>query len=245
MKTVYIFLYLFSLHTFGQNEKLDIKIISITYKDSIPSERTYNITYQLENLSKNSISFFLNTRGLNSMNIGSMNNKPIYKILQNDTIINLDFVLSENKKSEEIAFMKALKIKREKETNFNINRGEIENENLDSILTIFGNKRKNYFEKLSKEKNLSLMKNLISLNSKETKTITKQLFWDKNRYTKNEENEYYIDEGSNHYFEITLILLKNEFKEQLTINQYNQITSDANFINAVITSNKYKIDFSE
>ena len=89
------------------------------------------------------------------------------------------------------------------------------------------------------------MKDVFQLNPKETKLISKTLYWDRKRYYLNGQNEFYLDEKTKHYLELTLILLKSEFKTKLTETQFNTIMSDKNFLNAVIVSNKMEINFSE
>lgn len=66
--------------------------------------------------------------------------------------------------------------------------------------------------------------------------------WDKNRYFYRDPNEYYLAENAKHYFEITLVALKEEFKDKIDEAVYNKLINDPNFIKGVFVSNKVEIN---
>jgi hypothetical protein len=68
--------------------------------------------------------------------------------------------------------------------------------------------------------------------------------WNKNRYYYNEPNEFYLDINAKHYFEITLVALKEEFKGKVDDELFEKIMKNPNFIKGVFVSNKVQIDFS-
>jgi hypothetical protein len=241
LKKIYFCLLLFISSSFLQAQTLNLKINSIVFKDSIPEEREFIINYEIENTSTDKVSFFLNTNGITSSETGSMSNKPFYKIFQGEEQINLGTVFNLYRNLGGSGFEENLKNLKGHDEELKKYLKERLNMNIDSMLAEFN---KPESEKL-KNQNEILMKDLFQLNSRETKSISKVLYWDKKRYYLNGQNEFYLDEKTKHYLELTLILLKSEFKTKLTETQFNTIMSDKNFLNAVIVSNKMEINFSE
>lgn len=224
-----------------QSQTLKLKINSIVFKDSIAEEREFIIYYEIENLSSEKVSFFFNPNGITSSESGSMSNKPFYKIFQGEEQINPGEVLNPYRNLGGLGFEENLKNLKENPEELKKYLKERLNMNIDSMLAEF-NKPEN--EKLKNQTEI-LMKDVFQLNPRETKSISKVLYWDKKRYYLNGQNEFYLDEKTKHYLELTLILLKSEFKNKLTETQFNTIMSDKNFLNAVIVSNKMEINFSE
>ena len=74
----YFLFVLISFTTFAQNSAIKIEIDSITSSDSIPTERKFTINYQIENLTDNDISFFLNPTVLTPNSRASMSKNVIY-----------------------------------------------------------------------------------------------------------------------------------------------------------------------
>lgn len=66
--------------------------------------------------------------------------------------------------------------------------------------------------------------------------------WDKKRYFYSDPNEYYLDENTKYYFEITLVALKEEFKDKIDEVLYKKLINDPNFIKGVFVSNKVEIN---
>ncbi|CAN1565167.1 hypothetical protein MCEGE10_02862 [Flavobacteriaceae bacterium] len=241
MKNIYFCLLLFISSLFLQSQTLKLKINSIVFKDSIPEERQFIINYEIENLSSEKVSFFFNPNGITSSETGSMSNKPFYKIFQGEEQINPGTVFNLYRNIVGLGFEENLKNLKGNPEELKKYLKERLNMDLDSMLAEFN---KPESEKL-KNQNEILMKDLFQLNRRETKLISKVLYWDKKRYYLNGQNEFYLDEKTKHYLELTLILLKSEFKTKLTETQFNAIMSDKNFLNAVIVSNKMEINFSE
>lgn len=241
MKKTYICLLLLINATFLQSQILNLKINSIVFKDSIPEERTFIINYEIENLSNEKVSFFLNSNGFTSSDSGSMSNKPIYKIFQGEEQINPGEVLNSYKNPVGLGFEENMKNLKGNDAELKKYLKERLNMDFDSMLAEFKKPENEKF----KRQNTLLLKDLFQLKPKETKAMSKVLYWDKKRYYLNGRNEFYLDEKTKHYLEITLILLKSEFKIALTEMEFNNIMSDKNFLNAVVVSNKMEINFSE
>ncbi len=241
MKKIYFCLLLFISTTFLQSQTLKLKINSIVFKDSIPEEREFIINYEIENLSSEKVSFFLNPNEITSSESGSMSNKPFYKIFQGEEQINPGEVLNSYRNPSGLGFEENLKNLKGNPEELKKYLKERLNMDLDSMRADF---KKPESEKFKKQNGI-LMKDMFQLNPRETKSISKVLYWDKKRYYLNGRIEFYLDEKTKHYLELTLILLKSEFKTKLTETQFNTIMSDKNFLNAVIVSNKMEINFSE
>jgi hypothetical protein len=88
------------------------------------------------------------------------------------------------------------------------------------------------------------MHDLFSLNPKEVKKIHRAFSWNKERYHKLDEHEYYIAENKHHYIKIFVTLLKEHYKDQLTATDFDKIMTDPNFIKGVFISNKMEINFN-
>ena len=76
-----------------------------------------------------------------------------------------------------------------------------------------------------------------------TKSYTKKLLWDKTRYYKLDDNEFYLDEKSNHFLEISITLLKEEYQKTVSKEMFETITKNKNFIKGSFVSNKHLINF--
>jgi hypothetical protein len=111
------FLYFFLFITFtisAQNKKLEVKINSISTKDVNASNRVFNINYQIENKTNDTISFFLIPNALIANAASSSTIFTVYKIYQNgkfedmdgpffeyETNNEIEYAILENKDSEE------------------------------------------------------------------------------------------------------------------------------------------------
>ena len=104
------------------------------------------------------------------------------------------------------------------------------------------NKDENYRLRKSSEE---LMNSIMALEPKETKHYTKIYYWDKKRYHKIDELEYYINENSNCYLELYIVLLNEHFKERMTDDDFKTLLNIPNFIEGWFTSNKVEINFRE
>ena len=98
---------------------------------------------------------------------------------------------------------------------------------------------------LSIEDKKTIKSSIITLKPKETTSYTKTLYWDKKRYFKIENNEFYLDEIKPHYIEFTITLTDNDFKKNLYSKNSEELLKNLKFIKGWFTSNKMKINFRE
>ena len=240
----FIYLLLISASIFAQNKSIEAKIISITSSDSNPKKREFTINYQIENLTNNPVSFFLRPNTLIANAAGSMTLFPIYKIYINGVFIPLDGPFFEKQgidwetklegfkdyttpKAKEI-IKKSVEEFREKSQliveNYTKNGGKSTDENW--IL-----------------ENHHLLESKITLNPKEIKSFVIKTSWNRERYFKEDDLEYYLDEKDNYLFELVLDLKKIAFKDQLSEEEFLKIKNDTTFIEGIFTTNKVEIGF--
>ena len=243
MRFTYI-LFLFSIINFSQNKPLEVKIDSITFKDLQPNKRKYSINYQIKNLTNHEISFFLTPNTLIANAASSMTLYPIYKIYINKEFTPLDGPFFEKYGIDWEDF---------RETNKNLNKTELK-ELAQKMYDDFQNTNKITIEKYKKNggtntdghwilQNDNLMKSKIALKPNEIKLFEIQTSWDKDRYFKQDDLEYYLDEKDQYEFELILDLKKTAFQNQLSTEEFSIIEKDKNFIQGIFTSNKIFIDF--
>lgn len=227
----FLFLIVFSIS--AQNNPIEIKIESITSRDSSEFlDREFTINYHIENQTNTEISFFLNTNNFIPNTFGSMQYVPTYSLFQNENPIDASQII----KAQRTHFRPKINIsevnKELIKTNRDSTKLEIQKMKSDSL----------YFWK---KKNRALLDAVFSLKPKEKKQFTQKIYWNKIRYTKNDELEYYLDEKSLYFIQIELTLLKKEFRDRLTSKELQTFLTNPNFIEGYFHSNKVEIDFKE
>ena len=235
MRVNYFLLFFFTLSVSAQ---IELKIDSISSLDSITSERKFTINYHIENLTDKEVSFILYPKTLTDFNSGSMARTIFYKIYQNKELLDFENIFI-NKKMK--VFRNAQEKAKTQEEKDLILKKFLKDEmkiDMDSI------KKKNEKELLIWQKK-ELLNSNITLKPKERISYSKNLIWDKKRYFKIENNEFYIDEEKPHYIELTINLRKEDLKEELDTKEFQDIMNNPNFIKGWFTSNKVEINFKE
>jgi hypothetical protein len=241
-----IYLLLISASIFAQNKGIESKITAITSNDSNPKKREFTINYQIENLTNNPVSFFLRPNTLIANAAGSMTLFPIYKIYINGIFIPLDGPFFEK---DGIDWETKLK-------GFNDYTTPEAKEIIKKVVEEFKANNKLILENYTKNggkstdenwilTNHNLLESKITLNPKETKSFIIKTSWNKERYFKEDDLEYYLDEKDKYEFELVLDLKKTFFKERLSEEEYLKIKKDLNFIEGIFTTNKIEINFKE
>lgn len=243
-----IFSFLFFMTScvlFGQ--PLTLTIDSIISKDESDKERVFTVKYNLKNNTSDTLHFFFLPKDISPSTGGSLTKEIYYKIYENKNFIEIGSVFNQftsekadfdfegatqiqkdsmiivyfaKKVEEEPA--KLLKIYKEKGT-----AGLLDSSN-DYIQKIY-KKRDNYYHTL-----LPHQKEEFEAN----------FHWDKSRYYYNEPNEFYLEENAKHYFELTLVTMKEEYKDQVDAAIFDKIMKEPHFIKGVFVSNKVEIDFN-
>lgn len=92
-------------------------------------------------------------------------------------------------------------------------------------------------------KNHSLKKQLFQLDTRESKTLTYTLYWDKIRnLLDTEQNEIYLEENKNYFLDLHLVLIKKYYVNYLEKEEYTTIEQNPNFIEGYFYSNKLPIE---
>lgn len=241
MKHIYILL--FSISSLAQNQPVKIDINAITDIDSL-SFRKFTINYSISNLTNNKISFFLNPDRVVAGSGGSMTTNVSATLFQENEELPMHTILSTTSKSRELPIgFENLPEGQEKNAILKKYLKEVMNFDIDKeIEEIKKNDNETFRLKKSSQR---LMESIMTLEPFETKQFFKTFYWDKKRYYKYNELEYYINEKSNCSLELYIVLLKEEFKERLIDLDYTKIISIPNFIKGWYNSKKKEINFKE
>ena len=226
---VLVFLFLTNL-TIGQVIPLRLKIDAINYTDSI-NKRTFIINYHIENFTNHELTYFLNPTDFISNTRASLATNIAYKIYQDNDLINVDDIINDENNTK----LKGAKSDKELALLMNkfLKTNGIDSDDHNPIDSLT----------LSKLKAEKLFSSMQSIRPNETKSYTKNFFWDKTRYYKLDDNEFYLDEKSNHFLEISITLLKEEYQKTVSKEMFETITKNKNFVKGSFVSNRHLINF--
>lgn len=220
----YIFCLLFSIAAFSQTKPLALKIDSIKTSEDVDNNREFIISYHISNLSTKAVSFVLNTKSVIPMGAGSLRPNPYYKLYEKDKSFDAMGIFFS--KNVELSFSSEEAFKKYQ----------------DSIATALKNKTA---EQLFIEKKSRIASNIKKLEPNETLSLQVKLYWNKERYFRNDELEYYIEEKEPYYFELAINLMKEELLLDFSEAERNEFLKDKDLTKGWYTSNKVPIDFSE
>lgn len=240
----FLYFLLFSASILAQVKPIEVKINAITHDDSDGKNRVYTISYQIENVTNNPVSFFLSPNTLIANAASSMTLFTIYKIYINGVFTPLDGPFFEKDGIDWISKLKGIKDYTTPEAK-EIIKNVLEEFNVKNKL-IVDNYTKNGGKSTDEAwilKNQHLLNSKITLNPKEIKQFVITTNWNKERYFKEDDLEYYLDEKDKYEFELTLSLQKDNFKSRLSEEEFHKIEKDSNFIQGNFISNKININF--
>ena len=225
MRTIFLtFFLLVGLCTNAQNTDIEVQIDSITHQDPSTSERIFTVHYHIKNKAKSLISLVLNTKELRSNMYNYSSWIPSYRLFQEKKMIETNTVF-DSKKSDAV---------------------------LKKIMQDLENNRKGLADYLLKQQQELTIKNskkiiesIIKFQPNETKNFSATLSWDKNRYHKFEDNEYFLDQKTTHYLDLFLYLNKEELTSTLLPEDLKIILNDPTIITGWIYTNKVEINFKD
>jgi hypothetical protein len=245
-----------------QNVPLEFRIDSITSADTT-TERKFTIHYHLSNLTNDKLSFFLKPDGIIPNTGGSMSNFPYYKIYEGDKFLNLGTAFNRPDRNDpnpqRVRYDYAdpqrnednIKSLRE---NFVVTDAMVDElrktgkisttEELSDSLMVEVEKGNHRPKAGLQFRERKVIEDLFILQPKETRSFTKTLYWNKDRYFFHDPEEFYLSDTAKHYLELTIVLLKEAFKDKLTEEEYTAIMADEHFIKGVYFSNKAEINFN-
>lgn len=220
MKHLYILLLCTSL--LAQKKPLSFQIDKLTSIDSI-TKRCYTVDYHIENTSDKTVSFVLNANSLIPINAGSQIEKMYFKLFENSKSIEMNNIIDNGFVQKRFEYNETKKLSEEE-------------------LVKLQEEAMKFYEEQRKK---SILDNIITLKPKETIKYQANFSWDKERYRRQGDYEYYIHETNPHFFELAFNLMLETFEKRLTPEEYKSISSNPNIIQGWYTSNRVPIDFSE
>jgi len=227
----------------SQNPAIKIEIDSITSSDSIVF-RKFIVTYHIENLTNRELTFFFSPNTILSNMNAAMSLNPSYKLFENNQSIDAN-VLETNKLwmdyNNELKNARNWQEKKEIRNKEAYKKWTLSTDSINSAIQ----KEFDNPNLLWKRKNKRLLDAIYTLHPNEVKKYTQPFYWDKTRYFKINEYQYYINEKEPHFIEISMVLWKEENKENLSPDEYEKMMKNNDFLKGWFTSNKVAIDFRE
>jgi hypothetical protein len=235
----YLLLFFISFSGYSQ---IEIKINTINSFEISPKKRKFVIDYQISNKENKEIKFFLLPHSLIANSASSLTLFPVYKIYLNGVFEDVDGPFYETFFGEQNDIYQIIN-EEDKKKQIEILTSKLEEE-YKNIIANYKSDRVNRDDNWIYT-NQKLLQSIVYLKPNETKNFQIITFWDKQRYFKIDENEYYLDENEKYEFELSLYLDKLNRKEKLTEEEFTKIKNDENFIEGRFSSNKMKINFGE
>jgi hypothetical protein len=228
---------------FGQNPKIEVAITSITTFDISDEATEYHIKYQIKNTTENTVSFFLIPNALIANTASSLTLFGVYKMYQNGIFEDMDGPFFEYETEEELEIAK-LSDKTSAEAKMKTEQFQKNtNKKATEIYTNYKNNGGQSSDFRFIYQRQKILDNIQTLKPLEAKTFTIKTLWNKNRFVKNEDLEYYLN--SDHKIEMELILeLKTSlFADQLEREDLEKVNNNPNFLSGSFVSNKFPIPF--
>lgn len=234
-KIIFLLIFQFS---FAQKPNVSVMITDITTENLSSNETQYTVSYTVKNNSDQNVKFFFNPD-----NFGlSMSTRKIFMLYENGIRFEGDKFLKTGTKDQY----------KELEDLYSINIEDTiaRKKRIALIQKLYDFDIKTAsqgdFNKDLVQKSTERYKNdVLSFGPNESRSYVQKLYWHKNRYYKNDELEYYLNENSTFEISFALILMKKQLKEQLSNDYFLEIMKDENFIEGVFLSNKMVIEFRE
>jgi len=220
----YLFLLLLSATVFSQSKPIELKIDAIKTMETNDGRRQFTLQYHITNLSDQSISFVLNTNTLIPIGSGSLRPIPYYKVYENEKAIDVSTLFTGDKTTRH--FINEADLKRYQ----------------DSIIFVTKDLTPEQLLQKKKERYLS---SIQKLEAKETKTLEAIFVWDKKRYHRNDDIEYYIEEKEKHYLELHINLMTEELLMEFTEQEKYELLKDKKLTKGWFTSNKVELNLGE
>lgn len=220
----YFILLLLSVTVYAQSKPIVIKIDSIITTETEDNRRAFKLHYQITNATNQEVSFVLDLKTIIPIGSGSLRPLPYYKLYENETAVDVSHIFTGNK---EILYFK--------------NEAEM-NRYQDSITASIKNKTPEQWQQEKKEYFLNTIQKMQPNEVKHLKAI---IVWDKNRYYRNGDIEYYIEEKEKHFIELHINLMTEELLMSFTEAEKKELLKNKNLIKGWFTSNKMEINLGE
>jgi hypothetical protein len=220
----YFILLLLSITVHAQSKPIVIKIDSIATTEAEDNRRAFKLHYQITNTTNQEISFVLDLKTIIPIGAGSLKPMPYYKVYENEMTLEVNGIFTGEKQ--------VLNFKNEAE----MYRYQ------DSITATFQNKTP---EQWQQEKKEYFLNNIQKMQPNEVKHFDAVIVWDKNRYHRNGDIEYFIEEKEKHFIELHINLMTEELLLSFSEAEKNEILKDKILTKGWFTSNKMEINLGE
>lgn len=234
-KALFILFFQFAL---AQNPILSLVITDIKIDNSTKDEVQYIIKYTVTNNSHRNIKCFFNPQDFGL----SLSTRKLFNLYENGSRFDGKSFLNPQPKSVHDQYNELSSRPAKDSTEFKKRTALLQSIADFDVETAKRGSPENFLkEKISQRYKVDIM----SFAPSETKTFEQQLFWQKNRYYKNDDLEFYLNEKHKYEIMFTVILHKKQLKEQISEKLYAEIMLDKNFIEGVFYSNKMQIEFKD
>lgn len=196
-------------------QKLELKIDDISIDDSDALERKFIVHYHLENLTNQHLLFFQDLDGMVPSTGGAMTPMPYFKLFEEDALIEQNIFTGWRKEDTQNTSKPKQAALNEKQITF------------------------------LKDNPNSILGKLQAIEPGEKQFFSQAFYWDRKRYHLAHDIEYYLDENTKYFMEITMVMLKQQYEKQLPEELYKQIAEDNRYVVGSFTSNKHAIDFGK
>ncbi|WP_432672026.1 hypothetical protein [Flavobacterium sp. SM2513] len=249
MRLLTVLFVLYNFAAFAQ--PITVTVDALIAEETESQQREFKLTYRVINNTADTLKLFFKSNAVSRSDESHNAAIAYYKIYEEDSFVSVgsilttkgvsisrfSFVVEDGNESEEDFEKKYMTfLSQQYETPMDSIQNLYTAEGFEGLLQFegkkyfaFQEKRKMHYQVLAPHQQLE---------------CTASFYWNKNRYYYSEPHEFYLDENAKHYFEITLVALKEEFKDKLDAELYDKIMKEPNFIKGVFVSNKVEIDFN-
>lgn len=228
-------------------QPMKLAIDSIKFKDQSEKERLFTINYSLKNNTSDTLYFFLDPKKISPSTGGSMTKEMYYKIYEEGNFIEIGMAFNQVFPEQKLEAIDSTLTQNQRDSVAIVRLSNILNIKASMLMAIYKEEGSAGLLDLSKhymnnyyrtEKNYYHF-----LPPNQTEHFEANFVWDKKRYYYMEPNEFYLSENAKHYFELTFVALKEEFKGRVDDDVLEKIIKMPHFIKGVFVSNKIEIDF--
>lgn len=236
MKLRVVLFLLYSSLSFGQ-KPLEIVIDSITSIDTLGTIRKFTVNYHIQNTSDKEVKFINCSYPMTNF-YPDVNVLKVYSVIvENDNYIRLNIL---EKNLGYLQHLDSLNNAESDETRAKIRLAYIKRKPRDTT------KMKEEVERRRRINDFDYVKSSIhTFRPKEVRSLTETFYWNKKRYYKVDDLEYYIDEKEPYYLELSMVHYKKDFQYFFPEEEYKKMKDNPNFLEGTILSNKMEINFKE
>lgn len=237
MKLNIVVLLLYSSLVFSQINPLELKIDAISYTDSLATYRTFKVNYHLKNTTNQDITFINSYYPINTSYPDVKKPIALPVIYENGNARN-EISLKSNVEFLQVDKISKAKTLAEDEKAYNAE--------YEKALAKKMEEHKARREERLKINDFDYVKSAVTtLKPNESKDFTEFYYWNKVRYFKINDLEYYIDENATFFLELSMNLPKEKFQYFFSEDEYKKMKDNPNFLEGIVRSNQVELNFKE